>query len=441
MILAAISATDMSCGAVGNFRSRANSGPPFPRIANSYGARLVPESSDEDIDEIARIDLLIGGVGCDWSNEEQVKNLHERIAEVRKKNPDIIILDFSVSAPYADPTDPTFPESGWLKQSDGEYIDGWPGTRMINLRKPETRAWIVGRCVRSVEERGLDGVFIDCMAGTFDWWACNIASGEPYEVDANEDGQPDDRDWLNKEWVEAKTEIIRLVREAIGTGVPFMTNQGIEGLHDRSDININKIQQYYTGVRTEKKFREWSSSVTNGVLFEDNLDYVLDGIISWHDVLESYLHWTETPHRPITTTIVSSSGIEPPFNPWESMTPKEQETLLERGRNLLNRMRFGLTTTLMGDGYFAYDLHTRWRGQRWWYPEYDAPLGYPRGKAEPQADGSWRREFDGGTVVVNPTVLDARVRFDEQRLDVSSGKVDTEFIIPAQDGRILVNTE
>ena len=74
-------------------------------------------------------------------------------------------------------------------------------------------------------------------------------------------------------------------------------------------------------------------------------------------------------------------------------------------------MRFGLATTLMGDGYHAYDLHTRWRGQRWWYKEYDAPLGYPRAAARRQPDGSWRREFDGGTVVVNPTPIDLVVTF------------------------------
>lgn len=390
-----------------------NSNPPFPRIANCYGAWLVPESFDKDIDEIGRIDLLIGGVWCDWNNAEQLKKLNERIGKIRGKNPDIIILDFSASAPYADTNDSTFPESGWLKQPDGRYIDGWPGTRMINLLKAETINWIVGRCVRSVKERGFDGVFIDSMAGTFDWWACNIASQNPYEVDANEDGQPDDRNWLNKKWVEAKTDIVRLVREAIGPDVPFMTNQG----------------------------GEWSFSNTNGVLFEDNLDYVLTGNLDWDDVLESYLHWTETPHRPNVTTIVSSSGIEPPFNPWGTMTPGEREKMLETGRNFLERMRFGLTTTLMGDGYFAYDLHTRWRGQRWWYQEYDTPLGYPMGKAQKQSDGTWRREFDNGTVIVNPTVLDARVQFGERRLDISSGKVDTEFIVPSYDGRLLIRTE
>lgn len=67
----------------------ATSEPPFPRIANCYASRLTSESTAKDIDEISRIDLLIGGLWCNWNDLEHVKKLHERIAEVRKKNPDI----------------------------------------------------------------------------------------------------------------------------------------------------------------------------------------------------------------------------------------------------------------------------------------------------------------------------------------------------------------
>ena len=388
-------------------------GPPFPRIANCYGVGLQPNNTPADIEEIARFDLLIGGVWCNWGDEAMRKRLADNIAAVRKLNPHIIILDFSSSAPYAHPDDKTFPEDGWLLQPDGRRILGWPGTEMINLTKPAVIGWLAARSVASVREKGFDGTFIDCMGGGFDWWACNIATREPYKVDANGDGAPDEREWLNRAWIEAKTDLSRKVREALGPEVPFMTNQA----------------------------GEWGFPHMNGILLEDYLDYVLTGGMSWDHVLKTYLHWTEAPHGPNVTTIVSSSAVEPPFNPWKTMTPEEREALLERGRGLLPRMRFGLATTLMGDGYYAYDLHTRWRGQRWWYPEYDAPLGYPQGVAEEQPDGTWRREFDGGTVIVNPTLFDARVRLAERRQDVSSGKVGAEFIVPALDGRIMLPTD
>jgi len=385
-------------------------GPSFPRIANCYGIRLVPESSPEDIAEIAQWDLLIGGVWANWGDEGSVALLGEKMQAVRERNPHVTILDFSSSAPYASPSDKTFPESGWLLQPDGSRIEGWPGTQMINLTKPEVIDWLAARSVASVREKGFDGTFIDCMGGGFDWWACNIESGKPYQIDADGDGKSDDRAWLDQTWTKEKTELSRKVREALGPEVPFMTNQA----------------------------GEWGFPYMNGILLEDWLDYVLDGRMSWDSVLQAYLHWTAEPHQPTLTTIVSSSGVQSPFDPWRTLNEAGRTALLEHGRNLLNRMRFGLTTTLMGDGYFAYDLHTRWRGQRWWYPEYDAPLGYPKGPAAKQPDGTWRREFDGGTVIVNPTLFDAQVSFGERHEDVSAGKVGTAFIIPSQDGRILL---
>ena len=41
------------------------------------------------------------------------------------------------------------------------------------------------------------------------------------------------------------------------------------------------------------------------------------------------------------------------------------------------RMRLGLTTALMTDAYFAYDVGTVWYGLPFWYGEYAAPLDAP----------------------------------------------------------------
>ncbi len=387
--------------------------PPFPRIANCYAVGLAPTSTPEGIAEIAKFDLLIGGVWANWGDEKSRKALADNMAAVRKLNPYIIILDFSSSAPYAYPKDESFPKDGWLLQPDGSRIAGWPGTQMINLTKPSVIDWLVVRSVASVREKGFDGTFIDCMGSGFDWWACNIDGGAKYEVDADGDGKADERAWLDRTWVAAKTELAREVREALGPDAIFMTNQA----------------------------GEWGLPTMNGILLEDYLDYVLDGNSPWERVLRDYLAWTATPHKPCVTTIVSSSGVQPPFDPWSSLNEAGRTALLEHGRGLKQRMRFGLATTLMGDGYFAYDLHTRWRGQRWWYPEYDAPLGYPRSVAAAQPDGTWRREFDGGTVVVNPTAFDAQMSFADRRSDVSGGKVSQAFVIPRSDGRIFIPTK
>ena len=55
-------------------------------------------------------------------------------------------------------------------------------------------------------------------------------------------------------------------------------------------------------------------------------------------------------------------GVEPPFQA-DKLLPEEQAAYFERGQPRLQRMRFGLATTLMGNGYYSFDLHARWRGQ------------------------------------------------------------------------------
>ena len=401
-------------GAIGPVLDDARKGPPYPRIANCYGAAVGHWTKPETLDLLGKFDLLIGGVNA-GGNEQQRQAVAAMVARLRKANPYLVVLDFSSSAPYAGAwqvKQTPFPDDGWLLTPDGKQIEGWPGTTMINLTKRPVIDWLAGRSAASVEKPVFDGTFIDCMGGHFDHWACNIQSGRPYQIDADGDGEADSDKDLDRQWRQAKQILGRTVRERIGPEALFMANQAHEA-------NFPQL---------------------NGILLEDFLDYVLDHGRSWRGVLDHYFHWTRTPHRPTVTTIVSSSGLEPDFNAWKSMTEADREAILAKGKALTQRMRFGLATTLMGDGYFAYDLHTRWRGQHWWYPEYDAPLGYPTGPSREFPDGSWRRPFDGGTAVVNPTCLDLPIQTERRSRDVSSGKVGSEFLIPAQDGRILVPT-
>lgn len=399
------------CGAQTTQPVETHAGPPFPRIANCYGAQLGPQTPREQLDQLARYDLLIGGTSCDWRKPAQVAAFKKNVTYLRQVNPHILVLEFSSSAPYLAKWEDQagFPTDGWLLTPEGATINGWPGTKMINLVHGDVVAWQVRRSGEAIAAHGHDGTFIDCMAPQFDWWACEIATGKPCQIDADGDRQPDGRKELDASWKKAKLDMARQVREAIGPKGIFMGNQAGRETFD----------------------------VINGILLEDYLDYVLDGKGKWRTVLDDYLYWTTTPHRPNVTTIVSSSGVEPPFDAW-GLSKGEQDKLLESGRKREQRMRFGLTTTLMGDGYFAYDLHTRWRGQHWWYSEYDAPLGYPRAAAREHPDGTWRRTFDGGTVVVNPTTKPVDVETDALARDASTSRTGRAFVIPPQDGRLLL---
>ena len=279
----------------------------------------------------------------------------------------------------------------WLLQTDGRPIAGWPGTYMLNMAAPGVVDWLAHQTVPAVRQIGYDGVFIDCLGPHFDAWACEIATGEPYTVDFNADGEDDDREELKEVWTNAKTALARRTRELVGAEAVFMANQAGPDTYDH----------------------------LNGIYLEDYIDAVLDRGMSWETVLEKYLHWTKTPRKPNVTVLGCGSAVEPPFEPFK-LSPAERLPYLDRGKARLQRMRFGLATTLMGDGFYSYDLHTRWRGQYWWYPEFDAPLGYPTGPCQRQTDGTWRRQFDGGIVVVNPTDWDVDVELNRRHRDASS---------------------
>ncbi len=407
--------------AVSTLGAESSQGPSFPRIANVYGTALSHDGWRFHGDrrtpgEVARYDLLIG-VQRRQQKDTDGAVFRKHLEELKKLNPHLIAVHFACSAPYTHVAPPeevlaarnagrVFP---WLLQADGKLIAGWPGTYMVNLAVPEVVEWLAQQTVPAVKTIGYDGVFIDCMGPHFDSWACEIATGKPYTVDFDADGNDDDRDVLAEVWTKAKTDLAERTRELIGADAVFMANQA--------------------GPDTFGQL--------NGIYLEDYLDAVLDRGMSWEQVLEKYLRWTETPQRPNVTVLGCGSGVEPPFQAFRLSTD-EQASYLERGRQRLQRMRFGLVTALMGDGYYSYDLHTRWRGQYWWYPEFDAPLGYPTGSCARSADGTWQRGFEGGLVIVNPTDWDVSVELEKSFRDVSSDRVARRFVIPRLDGRIYL---
>ena len=399
-------------------------GPSFPRIANVYGTALTADGGrfhgeDRTLVEVANYDLLIG-VGRPRGSAKGDEVFREQLAKLKKINPHLMALHFACSAPYTHiaPQEKALASRQpgqilpWLLQTDGKPIAGWPGTYMLNMAAPGVVEWLAHQTAPAVHQIGYDGVFIDCMGPHFDSWACEIATGKPYTVDCDADGKDDDPEKLKKIWTDAKTALARRTRELLGSKAIFMANQAGPSTYDQ----------------------------LNGIYLEDYIDAILDRGMSWETVLDKYLHWAKTPQRPNVTVLGCGSAVEPPFEPFK-LSPEERAKFLKRGKLRHGRMRFGLATTLMGDGYYSFDLHTRWRGQYWWYSEFDAPLGYPVGTCEQNLDGTWRRHFDGGLVVVNPTDWDASVELDQLHRDVSSGQVDRRFVVPRMDGRIYVPSD
>ena len=64
---------------------------------------------------------------------------------------------------------------------------------------------------------------------------------------------------------------------------------------------------------------------------------------------------------------------------------------------------------------FRYALTTQYRSL-WWYPDYDADFGAPKGPRYQLKDGSWRRDYAHGYVEVNPASHDVTLVVDGTQL-------------------------
>lgn len=355
--------------------------PPFPRIGTCYGAGLSWKTWEQGAEWWSKLDLIVGGgydLHYDWENPRWPKalaRLQENLARLRDVNPHCLYL------PYVDvvegPDNPAIPAHWWARRN-GERWSGWPGYYRIDTTLPEVLQFNLDKTRDEILAQPLfDGVFYDC--------------------------------WGPDEWLVPQTARLR---------------------DGKAIVMINEWNLPGRGFAT-----------LNGCLAEDELNRVADGAVEFEDYLERYLRWCRDSRKPLVTMLVCHPR-RCAEDPWANAkrTRDERAALMEKARTAdPQMMRFGLTTTLLGDGYFAYDGGNGLsRGNWWWYPEYDAPLGYPKGAAERRDDGLWQRAFEGGLVVVNGTAYDAVVELPSRVRDSSTGRVGSRFTIPLCDGRIFL---
>jgi hypothetical protein len=174
---------------------------------------------------------------------------------------------------------------------------------------------------------------------------------------------------------------------------------------------------------------------------------------TWHDVVVGprpspsgpYLDWLRYSRQPNLSAIQTYE--------FDGNTPADYLTVPHDFR----KMRFGLCTALLGDGFFDWE----WSGHGHaslgllWADEFDNAgkgrgyLGLPRGSAFQLPKGAWRRDFEGGIALVNPTASAVTIRLGEafrrikgtQDPVVNDGTLATSVVLPARDGLILLRQE
>lgn len=369
----------------------------YVRTAN-YFLRSGPVL-DQALNDLASYDLLVLPAEAQVYNESFFRN-------IRKLNPDIVILAYvpTVSFNNAYWDDPLhkilkngIQSSWWLRDGTTRIKSIWPNTSALNINSGWTN-YLANFVKTEVLSTGLwDGIFFDEVNDSISWVT---------PIDTNQDGETDSAEEADQNWKNAYIELFSKTRELVGDTPILITNGSSNPL----------FQPYLNGRMFESFPTPWESSN------------------SWSSVTQRYLD------------LEKEVGYDPIF----ILNADSNNT---GNQNDYQKVRFGITTTLLGNGYFGYDFGTENHAQIWYYDEYDAILGEPKGSPEDLlvttnnriTPSVWERDFVQGKVLVNSTSSAQTIRLDgeyekmhgTQDPSVNNGSIITRVVLNALDGLIL----
>ena len=373
----------------------------YPRTANVYLSTI----EKSDYDKLAQYDLLVLIPEIQFYNPDF-------FAYARAKNPNIIILPYIYSGQLnIEGQDDIYsslkrdfaalatPER-YLYSPEHNKIDIWRNA--LFLMNPKTD-WVevMPKLVKEkILDTGLwDGIFYD----EFDASITHFSSGN---IDINNDGSRDEPAVVNRQWQEGMVTLLENTRKLIG-------------------------EQYYIVINGDS-LASYQPEI-NGRMFE-SFPTPWEGRGAWLDSMRSYFQLSKENRTPNTTII--------------------NTTAAGRGDQYsYSLMRYGLASTLLGNGYSSYNQGMGSHAQAWLYDEYAATLGSPVAQMVNVLKGGtdlapslWRRDFAQGAVFVNatdePQQLSLTQDFERvhglQDPTVNTGEITNEVTLRAKDGILLM---
>ena len=355
----------------------------FPRLANYYLQPLILKGY---YDNLAKYDLLILDV--------DVQTIDTNIFfQIEKDNPNIKFFAYipSQSVNVQDLSswarlrkinyEKVNNEDWWLKDSSGEIINLsniWPTIKFVDLGD-EWVNYLSNLVKEDIVDRNVwDGIFYDMVFADIGWLNNS-------DIDINGDGERDNVDLTNKYWKEQMQELLNQTKSKIGL-IPLI-------------INLAKINSY--------------ENELDGLMIENfPSPHLTDN--NWTDIIEYYLNdlplKIKSPQIVIVNANTDNRGVMSSYQ----------------------EMRFGLTSTLLGDGYYSFDSGDQSHAQTWWYDEYDVRLG--KSVSDPYnlleldnqkiKPGLWRRDFEQGIILVNSTGQKQNYFFNNEEFETINGTQD-----------------
>ncbi len=167
-----------------------------PRIAMLWAS----VRGDRSVESMARHDLIMAGAGgfrlryageptglAEDFTTDSVTRAKERIAELRRLNPDAVIL---CELPFYEYPDSGLPEDHvWWLRKDGQRQQFWPGTHRMDWSNAEYRRHVV-KLTAALRQVGFDGVFYDNLRDEPEPWVAFLkevrqAIGDEFLILAN----------------------------------------------------------------------------------------------------------------------------------------------------------------------------------------------------------------------------------------------------------------
>jgi hypothetical protein len=198
-------------------------------------------------------------------------------------------------------------------------------------------------------------VFFDNVMTSQSWLKTDIY-GNPVQIDANEDGIPDDPATLDAAWK---------------AGV-FREMQTFRQLMPGALVCSHSTDIYESGI----------AGLLNGISIGFHTSDVLEGRMAFSTLFTTYNDWLRLAIQPPETMIESSPMAQISYGYGYSPLTTIPPSTLEFARTYYPYVRFGLALTLLNDGFFAHEFGDTYHGNNWWYDELDYNLGYPLGPAQ-----------------------------------------------------------
>jgi len=379
----------------------------YPRLANYF---LKWEISDSEATKLAKWDVLV-------LDMEVQENSRDQISKIRKLNPRIIILAYITSQEIINDIDyynkaylrqdfsSGLIDAWWLRDALGNKISNWPETSMLNLSN-ETQANNLGQrfndylpnfVAKKLASTGLwDGVFYDNVWGDVSWIKNNI--------DINNDGYAESAAVADNLWIIGYQHMLAETKKLVGPNFIIIGNGKV----------YNGYQSFLNGMMLEAFPSPWENGGT------------------WTGSMTTYLK-------------LPSLNVDPNIS---------VVNIYDKNQANYRHMRYGLTSTLLGEGFYSYDYDVTSHGQTWWYDEYNINLGMSQSgpynllnnASTNLQPGLWRRDFKNGVVIVNSTNKKQTYIFAHEELDkikgsqdklINNGQKINYLILEPQDGIVL----